>query len=163
MYEKGYTMAKNLNDLLDTAIQDEIAAQKFYLEAMDKTKNARLKDFFKSLAEEEKGHERILKGVKEMGLYDGSLAIDEETVKKIEGAHVIPDEEPIDKMTLEKAMEVAMKKETKASQIYGQMEKTNTQEELKKLFSSLSADESRHARIIEEQYKVHTGQMGQED
>jgi rubrerythrin len=156
-------MSKILNDLLDTAIQDEIAAQKFYLGAMEKTKNVRLKDFFRSLAEEEKGHERILSGVKEMGLYDGTMPVDEETVKKIEGAHVIPNEEPIEEMSLEQAMEVAMKKETKASQIYGQMGKQYTQEELKKLFSSLSADESRHARIIDEQYKIHTGQMGRED
>jgi len=156
-------MPKILNDLLDTAIRDEIAAQKFYLGVMEKTKNVRLKDFFRSLAEEEKGHERILSGVKEMGLYDGTMPVDEETVKKIEGAHVIPDEEPIEEMSLERAMEVAMKKETKASQIYGQMEKQYTQEELKKLFSSLSADESRHARIIDEQYRIHTGQMGRED
>jgi rubrerythrin len=156
-------MPKILNDLLDTAIQDEIAAQKFYLGAMEKTKNVRLKDFFRSLAEEEKGHERILSGVKEMGLYDGTMPVDEETVKMIEGAHVIPDEEPIEEMSLERAMEVAMKKETKASQVYGQMGKQYTQEELKKLFSSLSADESRHARIIDEQYKIHTGQMGRED
>jgi rubrerythrin len=156
-------MAKTLNDLLDTAIQDEIGAQKFYLGAMDKTKNARLKEFFKSLAAEENGHEKILTGVKEMGIYDGDLPVDEEMVRKIEGAHVIPDEEPLEEMSLERAMEVAMKKETKASQIYAEMEKTNTQEELKKLFSSLSSDESRHARIIDEQYRIHTGQMGRED
>jgi rubrerythrin len=160
---KGNIMAKTLNDLLDTAIQDEINAQKFYLGAMEKTKNAKLKEFFKSLAEEEKGHERILKGVKDMGLYDGSLAVDENMVKEIEGAHIIPDEEPVEEMSLDRVMEVAMKKETKASKIYGQMEKTNTQEELKKLFSSLSADESRHARIIDEQYRIHSGQMGRED
>jgi rubrerythrin len=156
-------MAKTLNDLLDTAIQDEIGAQKFYLGAMDKTKNARLKEFFKSLAAEENGHEKILTGVKEMGIYDGDLPVAEEMVRKIEGAHVIPDEEPLEEMSLERAMEVAMKKETKASQIYAEMEKTNTQEELKKLFSSLSSDESRHARIIDEQYRIHTGQMGRED
>jgi rubrerythrin len=156
-------MAKTLNDLLDTAIQDEIGAQKFYLGAMDKTKNARLKEFFKSLAEEENGHERILTGVKEMGIYDGDLPVDEEMVQKIEGAHVIPDEEPLEEMSLERVMEVAMKKETKASQIYAEMEKTNTQEELKKLFLSLSSDENRHARIIDEHYRIHTGQMGRED
>lgn len=155
-------MSKTLNDLIDTAIQDEITAQKFYLGVMNKTKNARLKEFFKSLAEEEKGHERILTGVKEMGLYDGSLPVDEEMVHKIEGAHIIPNEEPLEKMSLERAMDVAMKKETKASKIYAQMEKTNTQEELKKLFSSLSSDESRHARIINEQYRILTGQMGSE-
>ena len=156
-------MAKTLNDLLDAAIRDEIAAQKFYLGAMEKTKNAKLQAFFNSLAEEEKGHERILLGVKEMGLYDGELPVDEESVEKIEGAHIIPEEEPIEKMTLEKAMEVSIKKEYKASQIYGQMEKTTTQEELKKLFSSLSADERRHALKIDEYYRIRTGQMGRED
>lgn len=156
-------MAKTLNDLLETAIRDEIAAQKFYLGAMDKTKNARLKVFFKTLAEQEKGHERILTGVKEMGIYDGSLPVDEALLEKIEGAHVIPDEVSIDEMSIERAMEVAMNKETKAAEIYGQMEQTNTQEELKKLFSSLSSDESRHARIIDEQYRIHIGQMGRED
>jgi len=34
--------------------------------------------------------------------------------------------------------------------------------ELKKLFSTLSSDEKRHAQIIEKQYHIHTGQMGWE-
>lgn len=156
-------MAKTLNDLLNAAIQDEIAAQVFYLDALEKTNNVKLKEFFNLLAKEEKGHERILKGVKEMGIYDGSLPVDEDSVEKIEGAHVIPDEEPIEKMSLEKAMKVAMKKEIKASEVYGHMEQTSTQEELKKLFSSLSSDERRHATKIDEQFRIHSGQMGRED
>ena len=156
-------MAKTLNDLLDAAIRDEIAAQKFYLGAQEKTNNPRLKEFFKSLAKEEKGHERILMGVKEMGIYDGMLPVDEESVRKIEGAHVLPDEEPIEEMSIERAMEVAMKKENKASQVYAHMEQTSTRDELKKLFSSLSSDERRHAKTIDEHYRIHTGQMGRED
>ena len=156
-------MAKTLNDLLDAAIQDEIAAQKFYLDALEKTKNAKLKEFFNSLAREEKGHERILTGVKEMGIYDGSLPVDEDSVEKIANAHVIPHEEPIEEMSLERAMEVAMKKENKASEVYGQMEQSSNQEELKKLFSSLSSDERRHASKIDEQFRIHSGQMGRED
>jgi len=156
-------MATILNDLLDAAIRDEIAAQKFYLGALEKTKNAKLKEFFKSLAKEERGHERILMGVKEMGLYDGTLPVDEDSVRKIEGAHVIPDEEPLEEMSLARAMEVAMKKEYKASQVYAQIEQISIQEELKKLFSSLSSDERRHALKIDEHYRIHIGQMGQEN
>jgi rubrerythrin len=155
-------MAKILNDLLEAAIRDEIAAQKFYLGAMEKTKNAKLIEFFNSLAKEEKGHERILIGVKEMGLYDGTLPVDEDSVRKIEGAHVIHDEKPLEEMSLAKAMEVAIKKEYKASLVYGQLAQISTQEELKKLFSSLSSDERRHAVKIDEYYKIHIGQMGQE-
>jgi rubrerythrin len=155
-------MAKTLNDLLDAAIQDEIGAQKFYLDACEITKNAKLREFLKSLAAEEKGHERILRGVKEMEIYDGSLPVDEECIRKIELAHHIADEKPISEMTLEDAMIVAMKKENQASKIYGQMEESTPQEELKKLFSSLALDERRHFTSIEEHYKIRTGQMGWE-
>ena len=103
-------MAKTLNDLLDTAIQDEIAAQKFYLEMREKTNNAKLKDFLNTLANEERGHERLLKGVKEMELYDGSLPVDDNSLKQIEGAHQIPDEVPMKDMTIERAISVARSK-----------------------------------------------------
>jgi len=153
-------MAKTLNDLLDAAITDEIAAQKFYLTALEKTNNVKLKELFKSLAKEEKSHERILIGIIQMAMYDGSLPVDDELIQKIEGAHVIPNGEPIEEMSLERAMEVAIKKENKASEVYDHMEHSSTEEELKKLFSSLSSDERRHALKIDEYYKIHTGQLG---
>jgi len=155
-------MAKTLNDLLDTAIQDEIAAQKFYLEMREKTNNAKLKDFLNTLANEERGHERLLKGVKEMELYDGSLPVDDNSLKQIEGAHQIPDEVPMKDMTIERAMEIAMMKENKASQVYAQLAETSPQEEIMKLFTSIASDERRHFKTIEEHYKIHTGQMGWE-
>ena len=155
-------MSKTLNDILDVAIQDEIQAQKFYQEMSNKTTNARLKEFFNSLVREEAGHERILKGVKEMELYDGNIPVDEESIRKIEGAHKIPDEEPIEGMTIERAMEIAMKKENKASQVYGQMAESSPQAEIMKLFTSIASDEKRHFETIERHYKMHTGQMGWE-
>jgi rubrerythrin len=155
-------MAKNLNDLLDTAIQDEIAAQKFYLEAREKTNNAKLKDFFNTLANEEKGHERLLIGVKEMELYDGALQVDDDSLSQIEGAHQIPDLVPMDDMTMEWAMEIAMIKESKAAQVYGQLAETSPEVEIMKLFTSIASDERRHFKMIEEHYKILTGQMGWE-
>lgn len=155
-------MSKTLNDLLDIAINDEINAQKFYHIMGEKTNNPKLKVFFDSLANEERGHERILKGVKEMELYDGALEVDEESIRKIEGAHVIDDSESIEDITIERAMEIAMKRENKAAQVYGQMAENTSQEEIMKLFTSIAADERRHFNTIEEHYKIHTGQMGQE-
>lgn len=155
-------MPKTLNDMLDVAIHDEINAQKFYKIMGEKTNNPKLKEFFNALASEEMGHERILKGVKEMELYEGSTEIDEESIRKIEGAHVIDDTTPVEEMSIEVAMEIAMKREHKASQVYGQMAETTSQEEIMKLFTSIAADERRHFNTIEEQYKIHTGQMGWE-
>ena len=156
-------MAKTLNDLLKVAILDEINAQKFYHVMGEKTKNPKLKEFFGSLASEEEGHERILKGVMEMELYDGALEVDESSIKKIEGAHIIEDKASIEDLTIEKAMEIAMKREYKAAQVYGQMAATTSQEEIMKLFTSIAADEKRHFNMIELHFKMHTGQMGRED
>jgi rubrerythrin len=160
---EGDLMAKTLNSLLDVVIQDEINAQKFYKILSDKTHNPRLKDFFNTLAAEEEGHERILKGVKEMALFDGSLEVDEEAMEKIEGAHVIKDTDAIEDLTMERAMEIAMKRENKAARVYGEMAASSPQEEIMKLFTSIAADERRHFSTIEHHYRIHTGQMGRED
>jgi len=155
-------MSITLNDLLDVAINDEINAQKFYHIMSEKTNIPKMKEFFDSLENEERGHERILKGVKEMELYDGALEVDEESLRQIEGAHIIDDSDSIEDMTIERAMEIAMKRENKASQVYGQMAESTSQEEIMKLFTSIASDERRHSKTIEEQYKIHTGQMGWE-
>jgi rubrerythrin len=156
-------MSRTLNDLLDVAILDEINAQKFYMVMREKTNNPKLKDFFSSLAHEKEPHERILKGVKEMGLFDGTIEVDDETIKKIEGAHIIKDQIPVEEMTMEVAMEIAMKREDKASKVYGQIADSSPREEIMKLFTSIAADEKRHFNIIDQHYKMLTGQMGRED
>ena len=156
-------MARTLNDMLDVAIQDEINAQKFYRVLGNKTTNPKLKNFFDSLAMEEEGHERILRGVKEMELYDGSLPVDEESVMKIEGAHTVKINASIEDITMEEAMEIALRREHKAAQIYGEMASSTKKEEIMKLFTSIAADERRHYNTIDRQYKMHTGQMGLED
>jgi len=156
-------MARTLSDLLDVAIQDEINAQKFYHVLGNKTKNPKLKDFFNSLAIEEEGHERILKGVKQMELYDGSLPVDEESLERIEGAHTVKINASIEDLTIEEAMDIALKREHKAAQVYGQLASSTPREEIMKLFTSIAADERRHFNTIERQYKMHTGQMGLED
>jgi rubrerythrin len=156
-------MSTTLNGMIDVAIRDELDAQAYYLAAAEKTPNAKLKNFFQALAKDEQGHERILRGVKEMALYDGSIEVDETELHKIEGAHIIEDEPTLDDINIEEAMEFAMKKEDKASKVYGQMADTAPHEEIKQLFASMASDERRHFNSIEIHYKMHTGQMGQED
>ena len=82
-------MANTLNDLLDVAIRDEINAQKFYRILGEKTGNPKLKEIFFSMATEENGHELILKDMKTMEMFDGSVEIDDESLEKLEGAHMI--------------------------------------------------------------------------
>jgi rubrerythrin len=156
-------MPRTLNDLLDVAILDEINAQKFYHVMSDKTNNPKLIDFFSALANEEEGHERILMGVKEMELFDGATEVDEETLKKIEGAHIIKDQTPVEEMTMKTAMEIAMKRENKAAHVYSEMAVSSPKEEIMKLFTSIAADEKRHFNTIGEHYRRLTGQMGPDE
>jgi len=148
-------MAKTLNDLLDVAIRDEINAQKFYRIMSEKAGNPKLKDFFISLANEENGHEMILKDIKDMEIFDGSVEVDEESLEKIEGAHIIDDAEPIDDMSIERAMQIAMKRETKAIQVYRQMAESTPHEEIMRLLFRIASDEQRHFDILSQNYKMH--------
>ena len=150
-------MVNTLNDLLDVAIRDEINAQKFYMIMSEKTEDQKLKKFFISLAKEENGHELILKDMKDMEIFDGSVEIDEESLEMLEGAHIINDEEPIDDMTIERGFQIAMKREDNAVQVYRQMAETTANEEIMRLLFRIVSDEERHFNIISEKYKLYTG------
>jgi rubrerythrin len=148
-------MTSTLNDLLDVVIRDEINAQKFYMILSEKSEDQKLKKFFISLANEEKGHELILHDMKSMEIFDGSVEIDEESLEEVEGAHIIDDAELIDDMTIEDGFQIAMKREIKAVQVYRQMAETTENEEIMKLLFRMVSDEQRHYDIISQTYKMH--------
>jgi rubrerythrin len=142
---------------LDVAIRDEMNAQKFYRIMSEKAGNPKLKEIFISLAKEENGHELILKDMKEMEIFDGSVEVDEESLEKIEGAHIVEDEGPIEDMTIERALQIAMKRENKAIQVYRQMAESTPNEEIMKLLYRIVSDEQRHFNIISQNYNMHSG------
>jgi rubrerythrin len=50
------TEFKSVNDILDFAIKEEEAAQKFYEDLARRSDNAAMRSVFESFAREEKGH-----------------------------------------------------------------------------------------------------------
>ena len=155
-------MAKTLNDLLEMAIQDEITSQKFYLDGCSKTNDKTIHSFLTSLANDEKEHERVLKGVLEMEIYDGSITVGAEFLEKGSGAHVTEGDEISAKLTLDQVFEIALKKETKAYLVYSHIADNLDDDELKKLFSGLAEQEQFHYKKIEQKFHARTGQMGYE-
>jgi rubrerythrin len=148
-------MAKTLNDLLDVAIRDEINAQKFYKIMGEKTGDPKLKEIFYSLSTEENGHELILRDIKDMEIFDGSVEISEDSLEKLEGAHIIDDEESIDNMTIERALRIAMKREKKAIRIYRQMAESTLDEEIMRLLFRIASDEERHYDIVSQKHDMY--------
>jgi rubrerythrin len=155
-------MSYTLNDLIEMAIADEITSQKFYLAGCQKTDDKKIHSFLTSLANDEKDHERILKGVLEMELYDGSLPVNAELLEMGSDAHTTQGDETSENLTLSQVFEIALKKETKAYLVYSHIADKVGDKELKKLFDSLAEQEQFHYKKIEQKFHARTGQMGYE-
>jgi rubrerythrin len=153
---------KKLDDLLELAIQHEISSQQFYQQSIDKTSDRKVKNFLKSLVEEEKSHEEILKNIREMEMYKGSIPVDEKMIIAAEQSHNLPIPELTKGASLEEIYEIALRRETKAHQLFQQLARVTENEDLKELFINLAEEELNHHKSIEKGYRVQTGQFGPE-
>ncbi len=153
---------KTLGDLLEIAIQHEVSSQKFYQDSLEKTGDLKVQNFLKSLIEEEKGHERILLNLRQMEIYDDSVPVDENLVNDAQHSHDIEIPELSPEPALEEIYEIALKRETKAYNIFKQMAAAVKNDELKELFENLADEELNHHKNIDNKYHAQTGQMGYE-
>jgi rubrerythrin len=154
--------ATTLNDLLDIAIQEEINAQKFYLSVKEKTTDATLRSFIQSIYEEEQSHEKTLKSIKELELYDGSVSVNVEMLEVAQHAHKIVMPDTLHNVSLEDMFEIALKKEAQAYTMYDHIAQTASEEEVKSLFANMADEERIHHKKINQFYLAKTGQMGYE-
>jgi rubrerythrin len=153
---------KTLGDLLEIAIQHEVSSQKFYQDSLEKTDDLKVQNFLKSLIEEEKGHERILLNIRQMEIYDDSVPVDENLVNDALHSHDIEIPDLSMEPALEEIYEIALKRETKAYNIFKQMAVTVKNDELRDLFENLADEELNHHKNINNKYHAQTGQMGYE-
>ncbi|MCK5343280.1 MAG: ferritin family protein [Candidatus Heimdallarchaeota archaeon] len=153
---------KTLGDLLEIAIQHEVSSQKFYQDSLEKTSDLKVQNFLKSLIEEEKGHERILLNIRQMEIYDDSVTVDENLVNDALHSQDIEIPDLSMEPALEEIYEIALKRETKAYNIFKQMAATVKNDELRDLFENLADEELNHHKNINNKYHAQTGQMGYE-
>jgi rubrerythrin len=153
---------KKLDDLLELAIQHEISSQKFYQDSIAKTKDRQVMNFLKSLVLEEQSHEKILRSIREMELYRGSIPVDEKMLITAEQSHNLPVPELGINPTLEEIYEIALRRETKAQHLFQQLARITENEDLKELFINLAEEELNHHKSIEKGYRAQTGQFGAE-
>ena len=153
---------KILDDLLQMAIQHEISSQKFYQDSISKTSDRKVQNFLKSLVEEEKSHEKILVSIREMEMYRGSIPVNEKMIIAAQQSHNLPIPELGSEPTLEDIYEIALRRETKAHQLFQQLARVTENEDLKELFINLAEEELNHHKSIEKGYRAQTGQFGPE-
>ena len=137
---------KRYREILDTAIEGEIEAHRFYQEVADKVDNSYLKDMFREFAREEQKHRRILEGFREkptMAIHFAGAA-DYHVSETVEATPALSMEmKPAD------AIALAMKKEEAAMKHYTRLAEACDDDDQKAVFHELAAMERGHKARME--------------
>ena len=143
---------QSFDDIIDYAIENEIAAQKFYLDAAKKMENRLIKEMFLGFVTEEKKHEntlrKLLKSMPEDLPFDESR--DYRVTETTKAPEVSPDMKPAD------AFALAMNKEQEAMNFYAKLAEGCTDPQLKNIFLELASMERQHKFQMEKAF-VDTG------
>ena len=120
---------QTLDDILDFAIVQEEAAQKFYAKLSDETDDLNMQLRYRTLVEEEQVHEKKLRKLKSR---NSDLPIPDLTdLKKsgyLDALPISPD------MSIKEVLLYALKKEKSAKMLYSTMAENMQQEEMAELF-----------------------------
>ena len=158
----GRFLMNTLKDFLDLAIQQEINAQKLYRHGASVAKDEQSKQFLNRLEKEEIEHEKALFNIRETEMFELSAPIDDESIFEAARTSHGADVEMNDNLTIEQVWEVALKREYLAQQRYLRAAKAVKDEELVTLLNNLAKDEEQHHKVVDKQFKMHTGSIREE-
>ncbi len=136
------------NEILDFAMNSEQEAVDFYNQLASQAENSEIKKVFLQFAQEEVGHKAKLKKIKDEGVFE----MKQEEVADLKIADYVAKTKPSPDMSYEEALVVAMNKEKAAYKLYTELEKRANDPELKKIFSALAIEESKHKLRFELEY-----------
>ena len=149
----------NILDVLSTAIDREKGGYDFYAQAVEITYDAKGKEMFIRLAQQELGHFNSLRKLKEAlceisGEVEFGRLSDEDS-KVIES---LPKAEASGKVTASttalEAIQMAMQAERASIEIYRRAERSTIDPGAKAMFNGLVAEEQAHLLILEAQYRA---------
>lgn len=135
-------------DVLDFAILQEKAAQEFYTKLSGEVLDADVQLFYRTLAEEERVHEKKLRALKryEYDLNEPDIDLLKES-GYLDAMPVAPD------ISLAEAVRYAIKKERSARMLYHTLSQVCQRKELTDLFEELAEEEQGHADYFQTEYK----------
>lgn len=139
---------ENINDILDFAINEEQKAVDLYTQLAANADSKEVKEIFTDFAKEEINHKARLITIKENGLF--TLKPESVTDLKIGDYMMSVDASP--DMTYAEALVFAMKKEKAAYKLYTKLAERAPNADIKNIFLSLAAEESKHKLSFEIEY-----------
>lgn len=136
-----------VEDVLDFAIGEEIAAKDFYENLSEQAENPTMRGVFEDFAIEEMRHREILENVK-----SGEVVLPAEKVQDMKLAEITEPVAPGPDMTYQEALVVAMHKEKQAFTLYNILAERCSDEKMRETFKTLAQEEAKHKLRLELEY-----------
>ena len=144
---------KTVKAALAVAIKKEMEAFSLYLSTSKRIASSGTKKMLEELAEQEKGHQKILEKVVQENKYDGLGADIPKTSFGIADFLLASDLKK--NATPQEVMIFAMKEEEKAFHFYKDLKEQFSGTELANLFHRLAEEEKGHKIKLEKEYEQH--------
>ena len=138
----------SMDDIIDFAIGEEIAASNFYTELAANADRPAMRRVFEGFAREEQGHRDKLMAVKQGAAFESRS----ETVTDLKIGDYLVDVTPSPGMSYQDALIVAMKKEKAAFRLYTALAEQAPADDIRELFLGLAQEEAKHKLRFETEY-----------
>ena len=139
---------KKFKEIIQFAINKEIEAFNFYTQGSQVAKYSGARELFSDLAKQEEGHRKLLEN-----LNMGKIA--ETRIEKIPDLKIsdyMIDAEIKPDLSYAEMLRIGMKREERSVKLYEDLKGSNPDKDLKKLFSFLIQEESKHKLRLEKIY-----------
>ncbi|NWF93424.1 MAG: ferritin family protein [Syntrophaceae bacterium] len=139
---------KKFEEVIRFAVDKEVEAFNFYSQGSQVVKHSGAKELFLELAKQEEGHRRLLENL-------DIKKIDQARIEKIPNLKIsdyMVDAELKPDLSYAEMLRIAMKREERSVKLYEDLKGANPDEDLKKLFTFLVQEESKHKLRLEKIY-----------
>ena len=137
----------SVEEILDFAIDQEVAANRFYLDLAGRVKSPAMRHVFEEFAQEEWGHKEKLENMK-----TGKFEFSPDQIADLKISDYVVAEEPKPDMSYQDALILAMKKEKAAFKFYSQLAALVEDASLRQMFLTLAQEEAKHKLRFETEY-----------
>ena len=151
---------KDLNEIIDFAIQREKEAEEFYKTISREESMSGVREMLEEFAQMESKHAVLLQKFKEKGLDESVAKYGFKWIKDIKRSDYVVE------MTYEKGMAygdillLASQREGKALELYNELLAKAETDDAKQLFKLLCQEEAKHKQHFETQYDDYMAEMG---
>jgi rubrerythrin len=133
------------------AIDKERESIVFYEDLARRVQQPAFKEVVLAMADEERKHEKLLKGLSPKSL-DLRAPAERQDIRL---SDYIVDVEPSKDLNYQELLIIAMKREEKAYALYGRLEVLAADDVTRKVFALLRGEELRHKSRLESEYEQH--------